>query len=32
MWVILAAFSGGEGLWVTAPPGLERNPSHVLVT
>jgi hypothetical protein len=32
MGVILAAFSGGEGLWVIAPSGLERNPSHVLVT
>ena len=32
MWVILAALSGGEGLWVTAPPGHERNPFHVLVT
>ena len=24
MGVILAALGGGEGLWVTAPPGLER--------
>lgn len=32
MWVILAALGGGDGLWVIAPSGLGRNPSHVLVT
>jgi integrase len=32
MGVILAALGGQWGRWVIAPWGLERNPSHVLVT